>query len=85
MSALPVLGSPVQPLPGLGQPVVDQLAALLEDIEAQLKRWLGVSKVLWLPRGLYADHDTNVVLLAWTDDSSDPQHEISRQALEILQ
>ncbi|KAJ9514574.1 hypothetical protein QJQ45_016311 [Haematococcus lacustris] len=69
-----------------------------EDIEAQLKRWLGVSKVLWLPRGLYADHDTNghvdnfacfarpgVVLLAWTDDSSDPQHEISRQALEILQ
>ncbi|KAL6759516.1 hypothetical protein V8C86DRAFT_2573792 [Haematococcus lacustris] len=69
-----------------------------EDIEAQLKRWLGVAKVLWLPKGLYADHDTNghvdnfacfarpgVVLLAWTDDSSDPQHQISRQALEILQ
>lgn len=43
-------------------------------------------QVLWLPKGLYADDDTNghvdnfacfvrpgVVLLAWTDDIKDPQ------------
>lgn len=43
-------------------------------------------KVIWLPLGLYGDDDTNghidnfacfarpgVVLLAWTDDTSDPQ------------
>lgn len=44
------------------------------------------AQVLWLPKGLYADEDTNghvdniacfarpgVVLLSWTDDKSDPQ------------
>ncbi len=43
-------------------------------------------QVLWLPKGLYKDTDTNghvdnfacfarpgVVLLAWTDDTQDPQ------------
>lgn len=43
-------------------------------------------QVLWLPKGLYADDDTNghvdnmacfarpgVILLSWTDDKSDPQ------------
>jgi agmatine deiminase len=48
--------------------------------------WLGLQKVIWLPRGLVADDDTNghidnfacfaapgVVLLAWTDDANDPQ------------
>ena len=47
---------------------------------------LSVLQVLWLPKGLYADDDTNghvdnfacfvrpgVVLLAWTDDTQDPQ------------
>ncbi len=47
---------------------------------------LGVQKIIWLPRGLYGDEDTNghvdnfacfsapaKVLLAWTDDASDPQ------------
>ena len=55
-------------------------------IEHHLCQYLGVSKVLWLPRGLEADEDTNghvdnfacfarpgVVLLAWTDDKTDPQ------------
>jgi len=55
------------------------------EIEDRLKRLLGVSKVIWLPRGLFGDTDTNghidnfacfakpgVVLLAWTDDESDP-------------
>jgi agmatine/peptidylarginine deiminase len=67
------------------------------EVEAALRRHLGVRKVIWLPLGLYADHDTNghidnfacfarpgVVLLAWTDDEKDPQHEISTRALEIL-
>ena len=44
------------------------------------------AQVLWLPKGLYADEDTNghvdniacfarpgVVLLSWTDDENDPQ------------
>lgn len=57
----------------------------------------GIRKVIWLPRGLYADEDTNghidnfacfvrpgVVLLAWTDDALDPQYEISREAYDIL-
>jgi agmatine deiminase len=48
-------------------------------------------------RGLYKDDDTNghidnfacfvrpgVVLLAWCDDPSDPQHAISQEALELL-
>jgi len=67
------------------------------EIEDRLKRLLGVSKVIWLPRGLFGDTDTNghidnfacfakpgVVLLAWTDDESDPQFEISQEALQIL-
>ena len=54
--------------------------------------------MIWLPLGLYADHDTNghvdnfacfarpgVVLLAWTDDKQDPQHAISNEALAILE
>jgi agmatine deiminase len=57
----------------------------------------GVRKIIWLPRGLYADEDTNghidnfccfvkpaVVLLAWTDDENDPQYEISREAEAVL-
>ncbi len=57
----------------------------------------GVRKIIWLPRGLFGDEDTNghidnfccfvrpgVVLLAWTDDQTDPQYEISAEALEIL-
>ncbi|PIN06955.1 Agmatine deiminase [Handroanthus impetiginosus] len=56
------------------------------QIEDELKAYVGVTKIIWLPRGLYGDEDTNghidnmccfarpgVVLLAWTDDKSDPQ------------
>ncbi|GAX80424.1 hypothetical protein CEUSTIGMA_g7863.t1 [Chlamydomonas eustigma] len=55
-------------------------------------------KVIWLPRGLTADEDTNghidniacfaapaKVILSWTDDQSDPQFAISREALAVLQ
>ena len=60
-----------------------------EEIEAQLKQYLGVEKVIWLPRGIWGDetneHVDNVcafvgpaeVVLAWTDDETDPQWELS--------
>ncbi|PIN06957.1 Agmatine deiminase [Handroanthus impetiginosus] len=67
------------------------------QIEEQLKAYLGVTKIIWLPRGLYGDDDTNghvdnmcclvrpgVVLLSWTDDKSDPQYERSVEALSVL-
>ncbi|GBF91832.1 agmatine deiminase [Raphidocelis subcapitata] len=67
------------------------------EIEASLKRFTGVTKVIWLPKGLAFDEDTNghidnfacfarpgVVLLAWCDDEDDPQYDISREALEVL-
>ncbi|KAG6401809.1 hypothetical protein SASPL_138676 [Salvia splendens] len=77
------------------------------QIEDELKSYLGVKKVIWLPRGLLrillvtacisGDDDTNghidiiccfarpgVVLLAWTDDMSDPQYERSVEALSVL-
>lgn len=67
-----------------------------EQIERKLKDFLGVRKVLWLPRGIYHDetneHVDNVcaflapgeVVLAWTDDESDPQYALSRADYEYL-
>ncbi|KAJ4777668.1 Agmatine deiminase [Rhynchospora pubera] len=68
-----------------------------EDIENELKQYLGVETVIWLPRGLFGDEDTNghvdnmccfikpgAVLLSWIDDPSDQQHERSLEALSIL-
>ncbi|CAA2994831.1 agmatine deiminase [Olea europaea subsp. europaea] len=68
-----------------------------EQIEDELKAYLGVKKFIWLPRGLFGDDDTNghidnmccfarpgVVLLSWTDDESDPQYERSIEALSVL-
>lgn len=67
------------------------------QIENELKAYLGVMKIIWLPRGLFGDDDTNghidnmccfakpgVVLLSWTDDETDPQYERSVEALTIL-
>ena len=68
-----------------------------EQIEAKLLQYLGAEKVIWLPRGIYNDetneHVDNVfafvkpgeVLLAWTDDKSDPQYALSRADLEVLE
>jgi len=69
-----------------------------QEIESWLKNMLGIKKLIWLPRGLYGDDDTNghvdnlacfaqtgVVLLVWTDDEADPQFEISVEALRILE
>ncbi len=68
-----------------------------EQIEQVLLSYLGADRVIWLDRGVYSD-ETNghidnlacfaspgVVVLTWTDDESDPQHEISAAALERLQ
>ncbi|MBC8439722.1 MAG: agmatine deiminase [Deltaproteobacteria bacterium] len=65
-------------------------------IETLLKEYLGVETILWLGQGVYMDetdgHVDNLccfikpgeVLLTWTDDRSDPQYEISCDALERL-
>lgn len=67
-----------------------------EQIERKLKDFVGVQKVLWLPRGIYHDetneHVDNVcallapgeIVLAWTDDESDPQYALSRADYEYL-
>jgi agmatine deiminase len=67
------------------------------QIEDLLCQYLNVQKIIWLGRGVYND-ETNghvdniacflrpgVVALTWTDDVSDPQYEISRDALVRLQ
>lgn len=67
-----------------------------EEIEDKLCKYLGVTKVLWLPFGIYNDetneHVDNVcafvgpteVVLAWTDNEDDPQYEMSRKDYEYL-
>lgn len=66
------------------------------QIEELLKQYLGVVKVLWVPRGVYNDetqgHIDNLacfirpgeVALTWTDDTTDPQYERSLEALNYL-
>ena len=68
-----------------------------QQIEEKLLEYLGAEKVIWLDRGIYNDetneHVDNIcafvkpgeVVLAWTDDTSDPQYEMSRSCLEILE
>jgi agmatine deiminase len=68
-----------------------------EQVEAALHQHLGTRKAVWLGRGVYEDetdgHIDNlacfarpgVVLLTWTEDESDPQHEISHDALARLE
>ena len=67
-----------------------------EEIEDNLKKYLGAKKVIWLPRGIYMDetneHVDNVcafvkpgeVVLAWTKDKNDPQWELSNACLKTL-
>ena len=67
-----------------------------QEIEDTLKDYLGVEKVIWLEQGIFLDetngHVDNVFnftapgecVLAWTDDPSDPQYEISQRCYEIL-
>ncbi len=67
-----------------------------KEIEDKLKQYLNVSKVIWLPYGIYNDetneHVDNVcaftspgnVVLAWTDDENDPQYKMSLADYELL-
>ncbi|GKX67873.1 agmatine deiminase [Inconstantimicrobium mannanitabidum] len=67
-----------------------------QEIEEVLMEYLNVDKVIWLERGIYLD-ETNehvdnvctfvrpgVVVLAWTDDETDPQYELSKSCYDIL-
>ncbi len=68
-----------------------------DEIEATLKEYLNLEKVIWLKKGIFNDetngHVDNIlcvvkpgtVMLAWTDDESDPQYEISAENLRILE
>ncbi len=68
-----------------------------EQIEETLKEYLNLEKIIWLPNGIYLDetngHVDNImsytapgeVVLAWTDDKTDPQYEISEAALRVLE
>ncbi|KAI7979149.1 Agmatine deiminase, partial [Camellia lanceoleosa] len=64
-----------------------------EQVEDELKAYLRVKKIIWLPHGLFGDDDTNghidnlccfvkpgAALLSWTNDESDPQYERSVEA-----
>lgn len=67
------------------------------EIEEKLGAYLGAEKVIWLKHGIWGDetneHVDNVcafvrpgqVVLSWTDDRNDPQYELSRADLEILE
>ncbi len=68
-----------------------------QEIQEVLEEYLGVSKVLWLPCGIYNDetneHIDNIcafvkpgeAVLAWTDDEEDVQYAMSRASLEYLE
>ena len=68
-----------------------------EQIEQVLKDYTGCQKILWLPYGIYNDetneHVDNVcafispgeVVLAWTDNTEDPQYPMSKACLEYLE
>jgi len=67
-----------------------------KEIEAKLQEYLNVTKIIWLGQGVYNDETSGhidnlccfvqpgVVALTWTDDASDPQHEISVDAYQRL-
>ncbi len=68
-----------------------------EEIEEKLRGYLGIKKIIWLPHGIWRDetneHVDNIcafirpgeVVLAWTDDKSDPQYEYSESCLNVLE
>lgn len=66
------------------------------EIEAILKDYLNLKKIIWIPYGIYNDetngHVDNIihyiapgeVVLAWTEDKEDPQYEICQKAFKVL-
>ncbi|MCD8395748.1 MAG: agmatine deiminase [Lachnospiraceae bacterium] len=67
------------------------------EIEDRLKLYLGAEKIIWLPRGIWQDetneHVDNIcafvrpgeVVLAWTDEETDPQWALSNASLRVLE
>lgn len=67
------------------------------DIEAKLQDYLGVNKVIWLKKGIHNDHTdghidilarftkANTILLAWTDNEANPNYDLVRENLKILE
>jgi agmatine deiminase len=67
-----------------------------DEVEAVLRAYLNVQKIIWLQDGVFEDetkgHVDNlccfvrpgVVALTWTNDEADPQHAISQAAFEQL-
>ena len=67
------------------------------QITEMLLEYLGAEKIIWLPRGIYNDetneHVDNIcaflnpeeVVLAWTDNQNDPQYQLSKACLEVLE
>jgi agmatine deiminase len=72
--------------PGLARP----------EVEEHLRRYLGVTRVIWLGQGVYLDEtgghidelacftSPGHVALTWTEDRKDPQYEISLDAYRRL-
>ena len=68
-----------------------------KEIEKNLKDYLGIDKIVWIPEGLKYDetsgHVDNVCLIAdkrrillhWTNDKSDPQYRIVREAKRVIE
>jgi len=68
-----------------------------EELEEELKRYLGISKIIWLKEGLFGDdtdgHIDNVasfaspgvVLLQTTNDKNNPNYERTLRNIEILE
>jgi agmatine deiminase len=66
------------------------------EVEEQLRLYLGVTRVIWLGKGVYLDETgghidelacftgPGQVALTWTQDRQDPQYEISHDAYERL-
>ncbi|EOI00727.1 agmatine deiminase [Enterococcus moraviensis ATCC BAA-383] len=66
------------------------------EIEEQLKSYCNVEKIIWLKQGFFLDETNgdidnmlNIVrpgeiVLTWTEDTEDPQYEISKAAYEQL-
>jgi agmatine deiminase len=67
------------------------------EVEAHLRDYLGVEKVVWLPRGIPFDetggHVDNLVcysapgrvMLTWSDDPGNPLREVAYEAREVLE
>jgi agmatine deiminase len=67
-----------------------------KEMETRLQEYLSVSRIIWLAKGVYNDETSGhvdnlccfiqpgIVALTWTDDTLDPQYEISLDAFQRL-